>query len=268
MPAFHFLFGCQVKGFEKLQDGPYLFISNHNIGSGIEIFALLDSWKKNQNKPIYGLAHRIVFKSPPIRHFMQKIGAIPATFDAAVDTLNQGNSLIIFPGGAEEGLRPFTERHLCDLGQHKGFASIAVASKVSVVPISISGNHMVNPVLIRSKLLARILIVPRMVGLTVFPITLGQIFFSAAAFTIFYSHVPLWVTILAVLFIFFHTPLVPIFPARIKIKVGNPLDPLELGQDERYGANSIDRIYNRIQDEIQKGMDDLRLGIDCPQKAP
>ena len=254
MPPLRFAFGCKVSGFEKLPDGNFILISNHNIGAPIEIFALLDSWEKTRRSPVYGLTHRFSFKIPLLRPFVQKIGSIPASFEATHETLRRGFSLIVFPGGAEEAFRTFTDRNKCDFYDHQGWAKIALETQIRIVPIAVSGSHSINPVLLRSRALATFLVVPKLLGISYFPVTLSQIVFSLVAFFIFHEWANPLLTILAIYVAFLLTPLTPLYPSKINIQVGEPLDPNELASDPRYGKTPIDRIYARVIEEIQRSL--------------
>jgi 1-acyl-sn-glycerol-3-phosphate acyltransferase len=253
------LFRTKVFGMEKLVGGPYILVSNHNIGAPYEIFALLSAWEKqfNYQRPAFGLAHSFVFRLRRVGDFFSKLGFIPATYASGFEALDAGYTIAIFPGGAYETTRPFTQRHLCDFKGRKGFVKIALTSGIPVVPVSIEGSHSVNPVLIRSQLLARALVLPWILGVKWFPVTCGQIIFTFAGWMLLSSVWPLWLTIFACYFIFLVSVFAPVWPAKIRILIG---EPISLKQSALPGITErelLEYCYKTVTSKIQAGMDYL-----------
>lgn len=258
-PILRYVFRVESHGIELLAPASYVFVSNHNIGAAIEIMALLNLWQSSfEHLAIYGLAHPFVFKLPRYREYFYKIGGIPATYEAAYQALSSAASIIVFPGGNWEVLRPFHQRHRCDLGQHKGWARIALKTNLKVVPISISGSHSVNPVLVRSRWLCSILVIPRLVGLKYFPVTLSQLVWAALAYVAVGWLLPVWVAGCAAFAAFVATPLYPVWPARIRIRFGTPIDLAALTSGIRNEEAALQKCYDRVSEEIQMGMNELR----------
>jgi len=262
MPGLQRLFGCDVRGMEALGEGPYLFVSNHNIGAPIETFALLNEWERlyHGKKPIYALAHRIAFASPLFRSQFERLGAVPATHEMACEVFASGASLIVFPGGNAEAVRPITQQDRCELGGHKGWAKIALNNSVAIVPVSIVGSHAVNPIFFQSQWLAKFLVIPKLMGLRWFPVSLSQIVYSYIAFSLSSFMCPLWMSAGLTWIVFSSTPLMPILPSKIKIKIDTPLPTLTLTQDLADEAQKVDFLYHHTANLIQSGMDELKTG--------
>jgi len=247
MKPFLIPFRVEVQGLQELPNESLLFIANHNIGAAIEIAALIEAWHREyKDRPVFGLTHPFAFRVPFFRTIVSKCGAIPATYDSAYSALASGASLIIFPGGNREAVRPFSQRFRCDLGGHYGWARIALQAKCRVVPISISGSHAVNPVLLRSRWLTTILVIPRLLGLKYFSISLSQIFWGAFFFFMTRPFVPFWFCVLLSFLGFTLTPLFAIWPSKIKIRFGKPIDIQDL---------TVEMAYARVSADIQAGMD-------------
>src|SRR4029077_9526610 len=81
--------------------------------------------------------------------------------------------------GGAAGL--FSRRDRCELGGHKGWARIALASGVPVVPVSIVGSHAVNPVLASSELLAWLTLARPLFRIRIVPVTLAQVLAGGVA---------------------------------------------------------------------------------------
>ena len=154
LPILKSLFGCQVVGMDKLQpQQQYLLVGNHGVGVIIEGFMLLDAWEARfKGHPICNvLAHRFFFSFPLISMMMNKVGCIPASYEASQKAFLEGHSVLVFPGGNYEAMRTYSEREICDFDQKKGWIKVALKNQVPIVPLSIAGSHFVNPNFVRSR---------------------------------------------------------------------------------------------------------------------
>jgi 1-acyl-sn-glycerol-3-phosphate acyltransferase len=244
---------------ENIPEASCIFVANHNIGACVEISALIDAWDRRFNdRSVYGLTHPFAFKIPLFRNFVRALGSIPATYESAYQTLAAGSSFVVFPGGNWEAARPFSQRKICDFGNHYGWAKIAFQSKRRVVPISISGSHSVNPVLLRSRRLVSILVIPKLLGLSSFPVTVGQLLLSIIAFLflrMFATGLPLAVSLLISYFVFICTTLTPIWPSKIQISFGKPIDLEELSKNLKTEDEKLKLAYREVMSKVQEGMD-------------
>jgi 1-acyl-sn-glycerol-3-phosphate acyltransferase len=266
-PAVRRWFRPEVRGLEGVGAGPCLLVANHSIGAPWEIYVLLEAWVRELGveRPAFGLAHRFGFMLPGVRTLLRSVGAIPATFDAAHDALSAGAALIVFPGGNGEGVRPFWRRDRCELGGHKGWARIALAEGVPVVPVSIVGSHAVNPVLGGSELLAWASLVRPLLHIRSLPVTVTQLAAAGAALGAGAVLLPPWAAV-ALAFAALCSPLVffPLLPSKIEVRVGAPLDPRKVLPEGLSGDAAVDALYDLVVARVQAGMDGLvaeRRGI-------
>lgn len=259
-PVLSHVFRCQVRGVERLGNGPYLLVANHNVGAPLEVMALLGAWEQrfHGKKAIYGMAHRFPFRIPGVAQAFMKLGAIPATYEDASRVLDSGASLAVFPGGNYESVRPFSQRNDCDFGGRKGWAKIALARKLPIVPISIVGTHSVNPVFLRSRALATVLIIPRLLGIRWFPISLAQLIYtSAASLVLVWVGSPLWLAVVAGFLVFLSAVQWPIYPSRITILAAEPMDISEWMPSVADEQQRLDYLYQEVSRRIQAGMNQL-----------
>jgi len=260
-PFSHGYFRGEVRGFEALGAGPYLFVANHSIAAPWEIFILLEAWVRQfgLGRPIYGLAHRFGFRLPLFRSALFKIGAVPASHEAAHEVLRSGESLIVFPGGNAEAARSFWRRDRCDLGGHQGWARIALSAGVPVVPISIAGSHAVNPVLGASRLLAWLSLARPLFRISIFPISVGQLLAAAVTLGLTAPFLPWWLAAflaweayLAPTSVFF-----PLLPSKIVAAVGEPIDLAALAADHPDEPSALAAACTLVTGRIQAGIDAL-----------
>jgi 1-acyl-sn-glycerol-3-phosphate acyltransferase len=181
--------------------------------------------------------------------YLRKFGAVPATREAAKHVLDAGYSLAVFPGGNFEATRPFTERHRTDFCGKKGWTEIARSLQSgAVIPVSIVGSHSLNPVLLRSERLSRLLILPALIKVRWFPVTVSQLLLAALTFFFLREKATMGLSLIAAYCVFVSTPLTPIWPTKVKIKIGKPMD---------LSNHSSEECYEAVQDAIQAGMDEL-----------
>jgi 1-acyl-sn-glycerol-3-phosphate acyltransferase len=133
----------KVKGLESLErEGPYVFMSNHQ--GSYDIFALLG------HLPFHfkWLAKRELFSIPFFGWTMTAAGYISVdrkgtreTVEAMNDAakkIREGTSILIFPEGTRSpngSIQPFK----------KGGFTLAIKSKVPIVPIAIDGSRKIMP---------------------------------------------------------------------------------------------------------------------------
>jgi 1-acyl-sn-glycerol-3-phosphate acyltransferase len=263
-------FRPEVRGLEALGEGglagPCLLVANHSIAAPWEIYVLLEAWVRafGAERPAYGLAHRFGFRLPGVRDLLQRVGAIPATHEAAHDALATGAALIIFPGGNEEAARPFWRRDRCEFGDHKGWARIALREGVPVLPVSIVGSHAVNPVLVSSELLAWISLLRPLLRIRTLPVTVAQILAAGAAFGAGAALLPEWAAAALAFAAFSPAVFFPLLPSKIEVRVGAPIDPRAALPPGLTGEAAVDALCALVVAQLQAGMDDLvaeRRGI-------
>lgn len=229
-------------------------VSNHSGGGGIEIIALSMLWNEEfgDTRRVTGLAHPIAWYLPGHAQTVQALGAVPSTYEHGVSVLEQGIPTIIFPGGDHDAFRPVWQAKLVDFNGRKGFLKLARRAWVPIVPMGIHGSHYTAPSLWRSKLLPYLFILPRLLGLKRFPLTL---FAVIGATTLLTFGGPSWGWGWAILWaalwctspfaVFF-----PIVPWPIRVRIGKLIEPEALF-GERGDEGPLDQAYERVVAAVQ-----------------
>lgn len=219
-----------LTGIEHLpKDRPFLLVANHSAGTAsAEILSFLALYLREvgAQRPLAGFALPLSFRAPPASTLMRHVGAIPSTYDAAQRALAQGVPLLVFPGGDHETLRPIWQLNTVDFGGRVGFLRIAREAAVPVVPMGIRGSHMTAPVLVRSKMLASLLLLPRLMGQKRWGLTLFGVVVAAL---IAGSSLALPWKALAV-YLWLGSPFIfmPFIPWTIRFRIGAPIEPADL----------------------------------------
>ena len=255
-----------LDGAEHLpRSGPFLLVANHSAGLGIaEILTFIVLYLRHvgPERPLAGFAHPLGFRIAPLSTFLRSLGAIPSTYAAAEDALSRGVPLLVFPGGDHETLRPIWQANRVDFGGRLGFLRIARAAGVPIVPLGIRGGHFTGPVLFRSKLLATVLVAPRLVGSKRWGVSLlGAIGAVAIVVGVNAS----WPVQAALVWLWLGSPLTfsPFIPWTLRMRIGPPIAAAALFSSESPGGSvgteetddDLRRALDRVQAEVQALVD-------------
>jgi len=214
-----YYFRFRVSGLDKVPPGPCVIVANHGAGAPFVIPLLHRAWWRQWGtRPVRGLVHRLVWQRPMCWFpLLPKLGGVLAHPRVAAAMLERGEAVFAFPGGDLEAMRPFWERSRVSFGGRSGFVRLARQQGVPIVPLAISGSHLVYLLLPGTTALARCFGLPRFLGLKAFPLTVGLVMVVVAAATTLV--VPaLWPVVLAASVV----ALLPL-PSRIEGKVLEPL---------------------------------------------
>lgn len=174
--TFRLMFRPRLEGWENLPaSGAYLIVVNHSGGGGADVAVLASLWAERfgGDHRLAAMAHPLAFHCPGIAALVRGLGAIPSSYERALGALRDGTPVLVFPGGDHEAWRPVWQAERVDFNGRQGFLRLAREAGVPIVPLGLRGASYTNPILWRSKLLAWLLILPRLLGLKRFPLTLS-----------------------------------------------------------------------------------------------
>jgi 1-acyl-sn-glycerol-3-phosphate acyltransferase len=217
----------ELTGLEHLpRDRPFLLVANHSAGIGLaELSSFAALWVRAglDDVPLTGFAHPVGFRTPAGRWVHHHAGSIPSTYDAAFEALADGVSVLVFPGGDYECLRPVWESNRVDFNGRVGFLRIAHQAGVPIVPMGIQGSHYTVPVLFRLDALAHLLVAPRaLFGVRRWAVTLPGVLGAVAL-----GVAPLpWPVRATAVYAWLGSPFIflPIVPATIRFRIGAPIE--------------------------------------------
>jgi 1-acyl-sn-glycerol-3-phosphate acyltransferase len=252
-PLVRLLFRARLRGIENLpHDKPFLLVANHSAGAGIaEIMSFIALYLRHagSQRRLAGFALPQGFSVFPLSLLLRSIGAIPSTYDAAQQTVGQGVPILIFPGGDHETMRPVWQANRVDFGGRTGFLKIARDAGVPIVPLGIHGSHYTCPVFLRAQWLAWALVVPRLIGLKRWGISLTGLLGAVAIF----ACVPLaieWRALIAWLWLGSPLVFLPIVPWRITMTIGAAIEPEQL----YYGTDDLPAALKQVEQTIERLM--------------
>lgn len=242
-----------LAGLEHLPDGPFLLVTNHSAGLGaaeILCFGALYLREVGAERPLAGFALPTSFRVAGIGAALRAVGAVPSTYEHAQRALAAGVPLLVFPGGDHETLRPVWQHDRVDFGGRLGFLKIAREAGVPIVPMGIRGGAFTAPMLVRSRHLAKALVIPHLIGQKRWGISLLGALGTAG---IALAPIPL-VAKLGATVLWLGSPLsfTPWIPWTLRYRIGAPLSPTELfpsgpsGTDDELRA-ALTRVEGAVQ---------------------
>jgi 1-acyl-sn-glycerol-3-phosphate acyltransferase len=224
-------FRAEVHGFDRVPDGPVLFVGNHSGGNMTPdsmVFMLAFNTYFGVERPVYALAHSLVTSWPIIGKLASKWGIITAGPTAAKEALERGNSILVYPGGDVDTHRPWTARHEIRFDGRKGFLRLAKEAGVPIVPVvSVGGQDTYLP-LTDGRAAAKMLRLDKLARLKVLPVSLALPWGLNVGD--FLGHVPL--------------------PAKIRMEVMEPVDIVERFGDDATSKVAYDYILGRMQERL------------------
>lgn len=138
-PVFDRVWPNAQRGSLLLPEGPALFVANHSGGCLAMLEPLLLAYRAGnpQHMPRL-LLHEVMWHSP-IGAQLRDLGALRASVENADRLLEQGESVLVYPGGDREVFRPFGQRDEVQLGDRRGYIRLALRHGVPLIPIVTSG---------------------------------------------------------------------------------------------------------------------------------
>ncbi|TRY84146.1 hypothetical protein DNTS_026045 [Danionella cerebrum] len=126
--------GYEIHGLEKIPDeGPALIVYYHGA-IPIDYYYFLASVIIRKGRTCHSVADHFLFKVPGFKLLLEVFSVMHGPQEECVKALRNGHLLGISPGGVREALFS-DETYPLLWGKRKGFAQVAIDSKVPVIPM-------------------------------------------------------------------------------------------------------------------------------------
>jgi 1-acyl-sn-glycerol-3-phosphate acyltransferase len=227
-------FRPDIRGLERIPvRGPVLMVGNHsggNVAPDTLAFTLAFYRRFGAERPFFQLAHDLVMRAPWLSQ-LRKYGTIEATWENAQAAIRAGAAVLVYPGGDWEAHRPSWHGRRIEFAGREGFARLALATQVPIVPVVSIGGQETALFLTRGEGIARALRLDRRLRLKVFPVSLALPWGLDVGDLL--GHMAL--------------------PAKITIEVLEPIDV-----HARFGRNpDVGTVYEQITGLMQETLDSL-----------
>ena len=215
------------EGFEKIpREGGALMVANHAGAIPADAPSIMHGIERQLGRPVYGLADEMFKKVPVVNVAWSRLGGVQAHPDNAYRLLREQQHLVmVFPEGSNGPGKTYAERYQLRRFGRGGFVQIAMRAGVPIVPLAVVGSEETMPIL------AKVPAVAKLLGLPYAPITANMLFGPLGA-------------------------LVP-FPAKMRIRVLDPVKLDVLPDQPRYSRSRIMDTSEEIRHAIQQELYDM-----------
>jgi 1-acyl-sn-glycerol-3-phosphate acyltransferase len=174
-PVLDLWFQPEIRGLDRIPDGPALLVGNHSGGTmspdsfvlGVALFR-----ERGVEHVPYWLGHDMVVELPLFRRLVP-LGVVRASSAMAHSLFVAGRKVLVYPGGEQETLRTWAERDRIVFAGRTGYIRLALRERVPVVPIVVAGAHEAFVVLGAGDTLARVLLTKLLFRCKTWPLTLS-----------------------------------------------------------------------------------------------
>jgi 1-acyl-sn-glycerol-3-phosphate acyltransferase len=215
-------FSAELRGAEGIPaEGPALLVGNHGPW-GIETPALLYRLWEHTGRVVRPLAEHLLIKLPLVGRLFRQIGAVDGRPENAVRLLEEGNLVLVYPGGHHDAFKSLEQAYRLQWEGARGYVRCAIRAGAPIIPIAGIGIDEAFLSVARERWLGR-----RLFGRTDydFPITLGL-------------------------------GLLP-FPVQFTFVVG-PTIPVEVGEEAAEDPVVVERLHRRVCEVTQELIDRAR----------
>jgi 1-acyl-sn-glycerol-3-phosphate acyltransferase len=80
-----------------------------------------------------GLGDRLIFKTPLLADWALRAGVVEGSHPSGMQLLEEGNLVLMAPGGMLESLRPYDQRYQICWDRRLGFVRLAVRARVPII---------------------------------------------------------------------------------------------------------------------------------------
>ncbi len=161
-------FRVSMTGMEHVPtEGPALVVANHSGGLPYDGAMLIHAFFRLHptHRALRPLVANFAFRSRWMAGVVARIGGVRASMDNAMDLLNRGQLVGVFPEGLKGVGKLYRERYRLSHFGRGGFVRLARQANVPILPVAIVGAEEIHPLLGRVTSLAKPL------GLPYIPIT-------------------------------------------------------------------------------------------------
>jgi 1-acyl-sn-glycerol-3-phosphate acyltransferase len=139
-------FRVKTAGWEHIpRHGQLMFVGSHNGGlAAPDLHMFLYDWflRFGFERRVHGLAHPKLWRGYPLLGALAaRLGAVPSHPRQAMALLEQGDSLLVYPGGGRDAFRPHHCRGRIELAGRTGFLRLAISHGLPLVPLISWGSH-------------------------------------------------------------------------------------------------------------------------------
>lgn len=152
MRPFRAYFSPRIYGLDKFDNSrPALIISNHTVYGLTDGFFLgAELWEKH-NVFVRALGDQMHYQAPIWRDMIKQLGLIPGSREACRVLMDNGQFLMVFPGGTREAFKHKDEAYTLTWKKRLGFARMAIENGYDILPVAGVGGEEMYKILFDSQ---------------------------------------------------------------------------------------------------------------------
>ena len=133
-------FDPEFLGMDNLRTGrPALLVGNHTLMGFLDAPLMLTEVYAQTGRYLRGLGDHIHFRLPGWRDLLIRYGAVPGTHEHCHRLMQQGESVLVFPGGGREVMKNRGENYQLIWKNRTGFARMALEHGYDIIPFAAIG---------------------------------------------------------------------------------------------------------------------------------
>lgn len=136
--AFKRIYRPLIRGADNIPDKPCLFVGNHSLFA-LDGFILGPIMYYDLDRFVRGMGDRFLFTNPKSRKILESQGAVVGHPDVCTALMEQGNDLLVFPGGAHEAVKSADQLYELQWKERYGFIKLAAAHGYTIQPFAMVG---------------------------------------------------------------------------------------------------------------------------------
>ena len=147
---------------------PAMYVGNHTIYGVLDAPMIIDYLFNEHKVAVVSLADHSHFYLPVWRSIVKKFGAVDGVREYARTLMAQGYSILVFPGGGREVLKPKGEAYQLIWKERYGFLKLAQEFGYDIVPFAALGGDEVFDLgfdanhIVQNKYFQKLLKIPKL----------------------------------------------------------------------------------------------------------
>jgi 1-acyl-sn-glycerol-3-phosphate acyltransferase len=132
------LFNPMVTGAENIPSQPCLFVGNHSLFA-LDGAIITPLFLKDLRRFPRAMGDRFLFTIPSVANILVKNGAVMGHPEVCTALMEDGQDILVFPGGAHEAVKPKSKLYELQWKERYGFVKLAAKHGYTIMPFGLVG---------------------------------------------------------------------------------------------------------------------------------